>query len=202
VVLMDVQMPELDGLDATRRICEQWPEETRPHIIAMTANALPEDREACFAAGMNDYVAKPIRAEELVAALKRAKPVAGGGDGPAALGYVSLGDEALRNLRGLGGDEFLGEVIDAFLADAPALIATLRSSLDARQTEELRRAAHTLKSNGATLGAEQFADLCRTLEQRAKEGELDGAAELVERIEEEYRPLEKALSALRSESPA
>ena len=75
VVLMDVQMPELDGLDASRRICEQWPPESRPHIIAMTANALPEDREACFAAGMNDYVAKPIRADELAAALKRAQPL-------------------------------------------------------------------------------------------------------------------------------
>ena len=61
VVLMDVQMPELDGLDATRRICERWPEDERPRIIAMTANAMPEDREACFAAGMDDYVAKPIR---------------------------------------------------------------------------------------------------------------------------------------------
>ena len=65
-------MPELDGLDATRRICARWPAETRPRIIAMTANALPEDREACFAAGMDDYVAKPIRPEELAAALKRA----------------------------------------------------------------------------------------------------------------------------------
>ena len=119
VVLMDVQMPELDGLDATRQICERWPEETRPHIVAMTANALPEDREACFAAGMNDYVAKPIRAEELVAALKRAKPLVNGDGGSAAIGYVSLDDAALGNLRDLGGDEFLGEVIDAFLADAP-----------------------------------------------------------------------------------
>src|SRR6476660_9435455 len=177
VVLMDVQMPELDGLDATRRIVAEWPEETRPHIIAMTANALPEDREACFAAGMNDYVAKPIRSEELAAALKRAK-------------------------RLPGGDDFLREVIDAFLADAPALIATLRSSLDEQGAEELRRAAHTLKSNGATLGAQEFAELCRTLEQRAKEGELDGAGELIDRIEQEYRPLEEALSALRSESPA
>jgi PAS domain S-box-containing protein len=198
VVLMDVQMPELDGLDATRRICERWPEETRPHIVAMTANALPEDREACFAAGMNDYVAKPIRAEELVAALKRAKPLA---DSTAA-GYVSLDDAALANLRDLGGDEFLGEVIDAFLADAPGLLATLRHSVEARGTEELRRAAHTLKSNGATLGAEQFAELCRTLEQRAKTGELEGVSELVDGIEQEYRPLEEALSALRSESPA
>jgi CheY-like chemotaxis protein/HPt (histidine-containing phosphotransfer) domain-containing protein len=201
VVLMDVQMPELDGLDATRRICEQWPEERRPHIIAMTANALPEDREACFAAGMNDYVAKPIRVEELVAALKRAKPLSNG-DGPPAPEYVTLDDGALKNLRDLGGDEFLSEVIDAFLADAPELVATLRRSLDDGNAEELRRGAHTLKSNGATLGAEGFAELCRTLEQRAKAGELEGASELVERIEEEYRPLEEALSALRTESPA
>ena len=203
VVLMDVQMPHLDGLDATRQICERWPEESRPHIVAMTANALPEDREACFAAGMNDYVAKPIRAEELATALKRVKPLANGHGGSVAVGHVSLDDGALGNLRDLGGDEFLGEVIDAFLADAPALLATLRSSLDTQNSEELRRAAHTLKSNGATLGAAEFAELCRTLEQRAKEGELDGASEeLVDRIEQEYRPLEEALSALRSESPA
>jgi PAS domain S-box-containing protein len=198
VVLMDVQMPELDGLDATRQICERWPEETRPRIIAMTANALPEDREACFAAGMNDYVAKPIRSEELVAALKRAKPLADGG-GADRRGHVSLDDDALQNLRDLGGDEFLAEVVDAFLADAPELVATLRRSLDEQSTEELRRAAHTLKSNGATLGAAGFAELCRTLEQRAKSGELDGASELVDRIEQEYGPLGDALSGLRSE---
>jgi PAS domain S-box-containing protein len=76
VVLMDVQMPELDGLDATRRICERWPAESRPRIIAMTANAMIEDREACFAAGMDDYVAKPFRAEELADALSRAGELA------------------------------------------------------------------------------------------------------------------------------
>jgi PAS domain S-box-containing protein len=75
VVLMDVQMPELDGLDASRRICERWPAEERPRIIAMTANALPEDREACFAAGMDDYVAKPIRPDELADALRRVTPL-------------------------------------------------------------------------------------------------------------------------------
>jgi CheY-like chemotaxis protein len=202
VVLMDVQMPELDGLDATRQICERWPEESRPHIVAMTANALPEDREACFEAGMNDYVAKPIRAEELVAALKRVRPLAGGDGGSDGVGYVSLDDGALTSLRDLGGDEFLGEVIDAFLADAPELVATLHRSLDSRNDEELRRAAHTLKSNGATLGAEGFAELCRTLEQRAKTGELDGASELVDEIEQAYRPLEEALASLRSEASA
>jgi PAS domain S-box-containing protein len=198
VVLMDVQMPELDGLDATRRICEQWPPASRPHIVAMTANALPEDREACFAAGMNDYVAKPIRADELAAALKRAKPLRNadaGAEGTA----ITLDADALQNLRDLGGDVFLREVVEAFLSDAPTLIARLRSSLEQQNREELRRAAHTLKSNGATLGAEEFAELCRRVEQQAKAGRLDDLPQLVNRIEQELPPLREALNSLRSE---
>jgi PAS domain S-box-containing protein len=74
VVLMDVQMPELDGLETTRRIHADWAADARPRIIAMTANAMREDREACFAAGMDDYVAKPIRPDELAAALARCRP--------------------------------------------------------------------------------------------------------------------------------
>ena len=70
LVLMDVQMPHLDGLEATRRIRARWPE-VGPRIVAMTANAMAEDREACLAAGMDDYLAKPIRTEELTAALTR-----------------------------------------------------------------------------------------------------------------------------------
>ena len=76
VVLMDVQMPEMDGLEATRQILRRWPT-GRPRIIAMTANAMKEDREACFAAGMDDYLGKPIRVEELVAALSRSHALAG-----------------------------------------------------------------------------------------------------------------------------
>ena len=74
VILMDVQMPELDGLDTTRRIGKRLEPDERPRIIAMTANALPEDREACLAAGMEDYLAKPIRPDELAAALRRVQP--------------------------------------------------------------------------------------------------------------------------------
>jgi CheY-like chemotaxis protein len=73
VVLMDVQMPEVDGLEASRRICARWPDGSRPRIVAMTANAMIEDREACFAAGMDDYVAKPVRPEELAEALDRVR---------------------------------------------------------------------------------------------------------------------------------
>jgi CheY-like chemotaxis protein len=71
VVLMDVQMPELDGLDATRSIRQRWPSGGQPRIVAMTANAMQGDRELCLAAGMDDYISKPIHTEELVAALSR-----------------------------------------------------------------------------------------------------------------------------------
>jgi len=73
VVLMDVQMPELDGLEATRRIRARWPDR-RLAIVAMTANAMAGDREACLAAGMDDYISKPIRPADLTAALERVKP--------------------------------------------------------------------------------------------------------------------------------
>jgi PAS domain S-box-containing protein len=198
VILMDVQMPELDGLDTSRQICQRWPAASRPHIIAMTANALPEDREACFAAGMNAYVAKPIRRDELAEALKRARPLRKRDAAPGENG-VTLDAAALETLRELGGAEFIAEVVDVFLADAPALITSLRSSLECKDTEELRRAAHTLKSNGSTLGAAAFADLCRTVEQHARDGDLDSVSQLVDRIEQGYQALQEALAALRSE---
>jgi CheY-like chemotaxis protein len=74
VILMDVQMPELDGLEAARRICARWPRQERPQIVAMTANAMQGDRERCLEAGMDDYVSKPINVEELVTALTRIEP--------------------------------------------------------------------------------------------------------------------------------
>ena len=115
VVLMDVQMPELDGLDASRRICERWPAEVRPRIIAMTANAMPEDREACFAAGMDDYVAKPIRPDELAEALGRARPLRDTRTASAEGAGASLDASAIESLRELDGEGFLAEVIDTFI---------------------------------------------------------------------------------------
>jgi CheY-like chemotaxis protein len=74
VILMDVHMPEMGGLEATRRICQQWPTTRRPRIIAMTANAMQGDREACLTIGMDDYISKPVQAGALLAALTRCCP--------------------------------------------------------------------------------------------------------------------------------
>jgi CheY-like chemotaxis protein len=196
---MDVQMPELDGLDASRRICERWPH-TRPRIVAMTANALPEDREACFAAGMDDYVAKPIRPDVLAEALKRVRTPVGDATTP-QIAERQIDGAALQSLREVGGDDFVAEVIDTFLADVPTLLTTLRHALEAGDAAEVRRAAHTLKSNGATLGATDFAQVCRVLEQQAKDGRLEEAPVLLARIEEEQGSLERALEAVRAKAP-
>jgi HPt (histidine-containing phosphotransfer) domain-containing protein len=93
-----------------------------------------------------------------------------------------LDPAALDELRELGGDEFVADLVQTFLADAPPLLAALRGS----DVDEVRRAAHTLKSNGTTFGATTFSELCRELEEQAKTGDLTGAPALADRIDEEY----------------
>ncbi|HKO84405.1 MAG TPA: response regulator, partial [Actinomycetota bacterium] len=218
VVLMDVQMPTMDGLEATRRIHQRWPEAQRPHIIAATASALQEEREACLAAGMDDYLSKPIRVDELAAALRRCRPhvapqppapAGGSGEGaqvspvpepqgqPAIAGV--LDPPALERLVETIGDDrsLLMVLIDTFLRDTPRLVEAARRGLERGQTDEVRRAAHTLKSNGATFGATSLSELSRQLEALARSGALEGANELITQIEAEYERVRIALETER-----
>jgi CheY-like chemotaxis protein/HPt (histidine-containing phosphotransfer) domain-containing protein len=222
VVLMDVQMPTMDGLEATRRIHQRWPEGRRPHVIAATASAMQEEREACLAAGMDDYLSKPIRVDELAAALRRCRPhvapqppapAGGSGEGaqlpperepqgqPVIAGV--LHPPALERLVGTIGDDrsLLTALIDTFLSDAPRLVEAARRGLEHGQTDEVRRAAHTLKSNGATFGASSLSELSRQLEALARSGILEGADELIARIDAEYERVRIALETVREGRP-
>jgi PAS domain S-box-containing protein len=222
VVLMDVQMPTMDGLEATRRIHQRWPEGRRPHVIAATASAMQEEREACLAAGMDDYLSKPIRVDELAAALRRCRthvapqrPAPAGGSGeaakvpperkpqrqPAIAGV--LHPPALERLMETIGDDrsLLTALIDTFVSDAPRLVEAARRGLEHGQTDEVRRAAHTLKSNGATFGATSFSELSRQLEALARSGILEGADEFIARIDAEYQRVRIALETVREDRP-
>lgn len=200
LVLMDVQMPELDGVAATRIIHERWPE--HPYIIAMTANAMEGDRETYLAAGMDDYVSKPIRVQELVDALKRAaaskrthhheathEDEAADEGGSAETVIVEpdsfeLDPAALQNLRELVGDDedFLKELIGTYLEDAPTMITEMERAIEVGDAPALRMAAHTLKSNSADFGSTKLSELSKTLEQIGRDGSVAGAAELMAEV--------------------
>jgi PAS domain S-box-containing protein len=183
VVLMDVEMPDLDGLEATRRIRAEPQHRQTPTIIAVTANAMQGDRDACLAAGMDEFLTKPIRLEELDAALARC----------GRHGTDGLDPGALAQLRAVGGAELAAELTEAFLAETPTLIAALRRACENADADELRRGAHTLKTHGRTFGAAALADVCGRLEALAAAGVPEDAEQLVDEIEREFGGAAEAL---------
>jgi PAS domain S-box-containing protein len=201
VVLMDVQMPELDGFEASREINRRWPGERRPWIVAMTANAMQGDRELCQAAGMDDYVAKPIRVEELVAALERCRPRADAG-ATVTPATAAIDRTTFDRLAATMGGSFVAELIDTFLEDGLELIGSLRRALAEMDVDVLRRAAHSLKSNAETLGATRLAALARELEGMARARRSDGAAARIDQLRETYDLVARALGELRRGLPA
>jgi CheY-like chemotaxis protein len=198
LVLMDVQMPEMDGVQATQRILELWADGERPWIVAMTAEVMRGDREGFLAAGMNDYVAKPIRPQELIAAItrtpsRRRDRATTTVDEP----RPSVDEAVLERLaESMGGDDaFVAELIDQFVTDSPALVAAARRGLAAGDAVEVRRAAHTLKSNAATFGANELADRSSRLEAAARAGTLEDGAVQLEAIDDELARVHAALRA-------
>jgi two-component system, sensor histidine kinase and response regulator len=191
-ILMDVQMPEMDGLEATRRIRADWPATEQPRIIAMTAAAFLEDRELCLAAGMDDYISKPFTLGDLSTALEKCRPRVAE---PAAAGLPLVTTEAPAEdaspppsrsappapqeevprfdperlsvlLASLGEDEgpLIAEIIGDYLEDSATYVAGLQAAAAAHDAETLRRMAHTLKSSSASVGAMQVSDLSKALE--------------------------------------
>jgi CheY-like chemotaxis protein len=189
LVLMDVQMPEMDGLEATRRIRAGGPS-PQPRIVAMTANAMQGDREACLAAGMDDYLAKPIRPEQLAAAIAATPSRAA--DRPR---ITVLDPAALARLQAIAPNaEALARLVGSFLENGAVLIAKMAEAAGARDAEKLRRHSHTLKSNAASFGATELAEHCAALEAQARAGDLAGVDEAVSRIAQEFDGARAALA--------
>ncbi len=215
MILMDVQMPEMDGLEATRIIHERWPAGEHPRIAAMTANAMQGDREECLAAGMDDYLAKPIQIKALQETLERtglwakrrttplqsfqepseavAPPSHNGSQEEApALDPAVLAE--LRQFQGEGEPDILQELAEAYLFETPPLLDALRQAAAKEEPEPLKRAAHNLKGSSNNLGAHRMAALSAQLETMGKLGTVERAAELVMRLEQEYQRVCRALA--------
>ena len=180
IILMDMQMPEMDGLEATRQIVKKYSEDVRPYIIALTANAMHGDRERCIAAGMNDYVSKPIRVEDLQNAFDRMPETAtssadqSSDEGEAVDDSVIDYDVLSELVVMLGNDlEFASGLIRDFLEDGAELLSSIRSAQEVGDATELERAAHTLKSSSATFGALAASDICKDIEEFGNKGLLN-----------------------------
>ena len=178
-VLMDVAMPSMDGLSTTRAIRRLGATVHQPYVVALTANALPGDAEVCLAAGMDDYVAKPIRRGELTRALAAAtapapRRVAVPDVAPSPV--TSEFDPAVLNriLAEFGPDP-LQRLIAIFRSQAPRLANDASVALAAGDADAAYRAAHTLKSSAANIGAVGLATASAQLETLAREGSVDFA---------------------------
>lgn len=201
VVLLDVQMPEMDGLEAAARIKSQWSAQTRPRVIGMTALAMEGDRERCLEAGMDDYITKPIRRQALEAALARCAPrpvvkVANLSEPlPPAIDSSAL--DALRELQGPDDPGFVAGLIDHFLSDTPTRLRQIDTALSEGAPKAVERIVHSLKSSCANLGARHMSSLCAALERMARQNDLTGGSELSASITAEFGRVEAALSAQR-----
>jgi two-component system, sensor histidine kinase and response regulator len=194
VVLMDVQMPIMDGLEATRVIrARERNTDRHVPIVAMTAHAMKGDRERCLAAGMDHYVSKPIRAARLFEALAAAACGMPGADippdegTPARLGQVVDWGEALHSVN--GDRQLLREIVEAFLDESPRLLATIRTAIEQSDGRTLQRAAHTLKGSTRYFGATQVSEMALQLETMGARGHLGHARDSLADVEREMARL-------------
>ncbi|ESS71732.1 sensor protein GacS [Methyloglobulus morosus KoM1] len=211
LVLMDCMMPEMDGYAATAEIRRQQNAGLLPPfpIIALTANAIEGDREKCLVAGMDDYLAKPFKAAALLRVIKSwvAEPPVSAATAPeptiptpldsstgassSAINNAAL--ETIRKLDPKGGNEFLKRIIDLYLDNAQKQVETLGQAWETGDLTTIHSVSHTLKSSSNQVGAHALAELCRGVENEARQQRYDASGQTLECIRQEFDSTRKAL---------
>jgi CheY-like chemotaxis protein len=194
LILMDVQMPEVDGLEATRSIRRLGRERGRNiPVVGMTAHAMPGDRERCLAAGMDDYVAKPIKPELFYAVVERY--LEGDGSARPVRSHARKTNSVFeRNLK--GNQTLVVDLARDFLQDYPETLNQLKNNIAQGRCRDLEFLAHNLKSVVGFFNAEDAYRLARQLETAAHEERLDMAGEILGRLENALVEIREELSTL------
>jgi CheY-like chemotaxis protein/HPt (histidine-containing phosphotransfer) domain-containing protein len=204
LLFLDVQMPEMDGLEAARQICARWSPERRPAIIAMTGNALMGDREKCLAAGMDDYISKPVRISELQAALERWGPLKTAHSDTKILLRAKatspnelLDDAVVAQLRSAARaieSQKLRESIEQFLEGTPQRLTELAQNIS--NAASLGEHAQALKKMSAEAGAKRITKLCQKLEELGQTGNLESAPAVLQELRAAFALTRTQLLAL------
>jgi CheY-like chemotaxis protein len=189
-------MPEMDGLEATRRIRKSASLAAQPRIVAMTANVLHGDRERCLDAGMDDYISKPVKLDSLARVLSDCQReltvptvlTAASECSPGDQG-ISVDPAVLARLAAEVGVEAMAELLDTMISDTSRLLSGLQAALDQADPAELRHWAHTIKSNAMTVGANELAQQFQALEQITDSQSVTAAAWEVTTAQSDYRQM-------------
>jgi CheY-like chemotaxis protein/HPt (histidine-containing phosphotransfer) domain-containing protein len=211
VVFMDCMMPEMDGYDATAAIRRIPGPRSRTPIVAMTANAMQGDRERCLAAGMDDYISKPVRPERLRAAVEKWSGRVPGARAPrdpalpaAPAGRKVVDTSVLDQLGGLqpsSGADIIVEFIEIFLTDLPARRAAIREAVESGKGAAITTAAHALKGSSAYMGARELHRLCQELEAAGRREDAKTASMIAVALEEEAGAVHQFLLSRISSRP-
>jgi len=208
LILMDCHMPEMDGFEATREIRgrERTFTGKRVPIVALTANAMAQDREECLNAGMDDHLSKPFSMQTLQDMLDRWMPAAASVPAtaaqPAPRSHAKAGEvldrqvlEQLSKVRTNGKPELLARVINLYLAESPKLVQKLKQAAGASDARAIARSAHSLKSSSANVGAKVLSGYCADIEASARRADTEEARKILAKIETEHGSVQSALAA-------
>jgi two-component system, sensor histidine kinase and response regulator len=195
LILMDCQMPDIDGYEAARRIRQMDGRAAQTPIVAMTAHALPGEREKCLAAGMNDYLAKPVSLEQLGAIIRLWASKSSATDDSPVTDPMMEGDdphvldrERVSSFLAISRsqDGFLEGLVKTFREDVPSRLDALRAAAASGDAHDLALAAHALKSSSGSVGAKRMYTVASQIEIAARAGRLDGATAAIEQLGAEF----------------
>lgn len=206
LIFMDVHMPEMDGLSATQIICQEIEPSSRPYIVAMTANAMQGDRERCLAAGMDDYLSKPIKLEDLVKVIQQCQSleVKNGNKPPALLSSRQISQQLSSTainfnqlkdtFRALDDEtQECSILVKTYLEETSKQIENIYQAAKEEDVKALEDIAHLVKSSSATLGAIKLSQLCQDLEMTGRNQSLNDAKEVIYQLQKEYEEVKLTL---------